>query len=172
MELDFDKLFGKAPEDAADFPASKSNEPSNWLKALQIKVDRKKDDIMRCREVYKQYQQNISKSGQLLTEIRKGILSGKNIYILFLLAIQAISLMTSNQMFYYEVEKNIQVIYGRGLQEPSALELELVETQNRLNKLNDALAREQDSDCLTRIGMAVEEHKRSIFELQQAINKR
>lgn len=167
MELNFDKLFGKAPEDAVNIPASISNEPSDWLKALQIKVESERDDITRFREVYKQYQQNIYKSGQLLTEIRKGILSGENIYTLFLLAIRAISCMTSNQMLYDEVNKNIQDIYGRGLQEQSALDLELVETQNRLNKLNDALAREQDPDCLKRISRAIEEHERRVWELQQ-----
>ena len=62
--------------------------------------------------VYKEYQQNIKTSSQLQTEILKGARAGEDIYSLFLKAVKAISLMTSNTLFYSQIEGDIREFWA------------------------------------------------------------
>ncbi|MCM1277242.1 MAG: hypothetical protein NC299_18105, partial [Lachnospiraceae bacterium] len=75
--------------------------------------------------VYSKYQENILKSDDLQCEINRGLKSGESIYNLFLKAVKAVSLMTNNPAFYDVAKKDLLAIYGIGLGEPQALQLEL-----------------------------------------------
>ena len=46
-----------------------------------------------------------------------------DIYSLFLKAVKAISLMTSNTVFYSQLEGDIRAIYGHGLLDPLPLQI-------------------------------------------------
>lgn len=46
--------------------------------------------------------------------------------------------MTSNSVFYSQIEGDIKAIYGQGLLDPISLQIELQETQERLTRLREA----------------------------------
>lgn len=189
MELNLDRLNGlrfadfqekqpsKTPTDellgAEEYKTSAEQEHAlkrqiEGLGALQRKADQNKAEIDRNLEVYRTYQENIKRSGQLQTDILKGVQAGEDIYSLFLKAVQAISCMTSNKTFYSQVEADLISIYGIGIQQPAPLKLELMDTQKRLDRLREAEQREPNIDSIKR---AITAHQNRIAELEKQIAK-
>lgn len=140
-------------------------------KQLYIEGQRAAQDHKRSLEVYRAYQENTKRSGQLQTEILKGIKAGEDIYSLFLKAAKAISLMTSNTVFYSQIEADTRSIYGIGLNYKPPLKDELQDTQKRLQRLLEAEQRETDTDSRERIKRAIQAHRERIAELEAQINK-
>ena len=138
---------------------------------LQRQADAKKMDIDRSLAICKEYQQNIKTSSQLQTEILKGAKAGESVYSLLLKACKAISLMTSNSVFYSQLEGDIRAIYGQGLLDPLPLQIELQETQERLARLREALNREIEPDAKDRIQRAVKAHEAKIADLESLIQR-
>lgn len=79
--------------------------------------------------------------------------------------------MTSNSLFYSQIEEDIEAIYGRGLQHKPPLQKELQETQTRLQRLLEAGQREQPPDSRERIQRAIEAHRATIERLEDMIAK-
>ena len=190
MELNLDRLNGLRFVDFQEKQPSKtpteellgteeyktSAEQENALKrqleglqGLQRKADQNKAEIDRNLEVYRTYQENIKRSEQLQSEILKGIKAGEDVYSLFLKAAKAISLMTSNSVFYSQIEDDTRSIYGRGLNYKPPLQNELQDTQKRLQRLLEAEQREADTDSRERIKRAVKAHREHIAELEAMI---
>lgn len=140
-------------------------------KQLFLQATREQEDHRRSLEVYRTYQENIKTSSTLQTQILKGLKAGEDVYSLFLKAAKAISLMTSNSVFYSQTEEDLKAIYGRGLQEKPPLQIELEEVQGRLQKLIEADKREKDSDSKERIQRAIQAHKNKATELREMIEK-
>lgn len=140
-------------------------------KKLYLDTQREREDRQRSLEVYRTYQENIKTSSHLQTEILKGLKAGEDVYSLFLKAAKAISLMTSNSLFYSQIEADIEAIYGRGLQHTPPLQKELQETQTRLQRLLEAGQREQPPDNRERIQRAIEAHRATIERLEDMIAK-
>ena len=136
------------------------------ISILQRKADNNKAEKERALAVYREYQENIKTSSQLQTDILKGARAGEDIYSLFLKAVKAISLMTSNTLFYTQLEGDIRAIYGRGLQEAPAIDIELEQVVGRYIKLLEALGRETDGDSKDRIKRAITAHENRIRELE------
>lgn len=139
---------------------------SQQVKQLHLEAAREQEERKRTLEIYREYQQNIKTSSQLQTEILKGARAGEDIYSLFLKAVKAISLMTSNSLFYSQLEGDIRAIYGRGLQEAPAIDIELGQVVQRYIKLLEALEREPDVDSKDRIKQAIKAHENRIRELE------
>lgn len=199
MELDFTKLNSIAFLDFAETPPEKQPskmltetllEPERYKSSLEEEnalqglteglqgisiLQREADTIKQEREravaVYGEYQKNIKLSGQLQTDILKGAKRGEDIYSLFLKAVQVISLMTSNTVFYSQLEGDIRAIYGQGLLEPLPLQIELQETQERLQMLREALNREIETDAKDRIQRAIKAHEVKIADLESLIKR-
>lgn len=161
---------GKTPTEDKK-PLELNTEGLEGLRQLQREADRKKIDIDRSLAIYREYQENIKTSSQLQTEILKGARAGEDIYSLFLKAVKAISLMTSNNLFYSQLEGDIRAIYGAGLLEAPALQIELQQVQERYKRLLEALEREPDGDSRDRIKRAVTAHENRITELEAQIGK-
>lgn len=140
-------------------------------KQLFLQASREQEDHRRSLEVYRTYQENIKTSSTLQTQILKGLKAGEDVYSLFLKAAKAISLMTSNSLFYSQIEADIEAIYGRGLQHKPPLQKELQETQTRLQRLLEAGQREQPPDNRERIQRAIEAHRATIERLEDMIAK-
>lgn len=138
-------------------------------KKLYLDTQREREDRQRSLEVYRTYQENIKTSSQLQTEILKGLKAGEDVYSLFLKAAKAISLMTSNSLFYSQIEADIGAIYGRGLQHKPPLQKELQETQARLQRLLEAEQREQPTDSRERIRAAIKANRATIERLEDMI---
>lgn len=141
------------------------------INKLQREADRKKQDIDRSLAICREYQQNTKTSSQLQTEILKGARAGEDIYSLFLKAVKAISLMTSNTVFYSQLEGDIRAIYGQGLLDPLPLQIELQQVQERLTRLREAEERELEADSRERIKRAVQAHENRIAELEALITR-
>ena len=200
MELDFTKLNSLAFMDFSEIPPEKQPskmptetllEPEGYktpleeenalqglteglkgIPILQRQADANKAEKERALAVYREYQKNIKLSGQLQTDILKGAKRGEDIYSLFLKAVQAISLMTSNTVFYNQLNDDIRAIYGAGLSEPQPLKLELEEVQTRLEKLREASKRETEpADSLQRIEKAIQAHEQRTTQLREMIAK-
>lgn len=140
-------------------------------KQLFLQATREQEDHRRSLEVYRTYQENIKTSSTLQTQILKGLKAGEDVYSLFLKAAKAISLMTSNSVFYSQTEEDLKAIYGRGLQEKPPLQMELEEVQERLQRLREAEKREQASDSKERIHRAIQAHENKATELRGMIEK-
>ena len=138
-------------------------------KKLYLDAQREREDHQRSREAYRAYQENTKRSEQLQSEILKGIKAGEDVYSLFLKAAKAISLMTSNSVFYSQIEDDTRSIYGRGLNYKPPLQNELQDTQKRLQRLLEAEQREADTDSRERIKRAVKAHREHIAELEAMI---
>jgi hypothetical protein len=125
MELDFtglEKLGRRSPQDELleggqgrstpkqENPAEGLLGASEGIGKLQREADRRKAEKERNLEVYKTYQNNIKAAGQLQTEILKGVKGGESIYTLFLKAAKAISFMTSDSLFYSQLQEDITTI--------------------------------------------------------------
>ena len=189
MELDFTRLNSlafiapKKPSETqkgegeyktpieAKKPLETLTEGLEGINKLQREADRKKQDIDRSLAICREYQQNIKTSSQLQTEILKGVRAGEDIYSLFLKAVKAISLMTSNTVFYSQIEGDIRAIYGQGLLDPLPLQIELQQVQERLKRLREAEERELEADSRERIKRAVTAHENRIAELEALIAK-
>ena len=146
-------------------------EGADGISKLQREADRKKQDIDRSLVICREYQQNIKTSSQLQTEILKGAKAGESVYSLFLKACKAISLMTSNTVFYSQLEGDIRAIYGQGLLDPLPLQIELQETQERIVMLREALNREIEPDAKARIQRAIKAHEAKIADLESLIQR-
>ena len=118
-----------------------------------------------CRE----YLDNVSATDELQAEILKGIKGGEDFYHLFLKAVKAVSLMTSNPQFYNQIKRDCRTIYGGilGNQEPLVEMLE--ETRDRMGKLQKAAATESDIDARDRITRCIDAHKEKIALLEAQI---
>lgn len=114
---------------------------------------------------YKAQQENIRKAGQLRADINKSILAGEPIYKVLLKAIECISLMTGEKLFYDMNKENLQTIYGI-LGEPEAIEIERQEVQQRLNNLKAAHEREEAPEAKRRIQNAIKAHEDKLNKLQ------
>lgn len=199
MELDFSKLNSLSFMDFTEIPPEKpsktpskpflgaeeyitSTKEGNGLQGqinglegipiLQRQADANKAERERALAVYREYQSNIKVSSQLQTDILKGAKRGEDIYSLFLKAVQAISLMTSNKLFYSQLEADIRAIYGEGLQQPQPLISELTAVQERLTRLREALQREgEPEDSRQRIQSAIKAHEARAKQLKKQIKQ-
>ncbi|MCD7837361.1 MAG: hypothetical protein LUG65_00420 [Clostridiales bacterium] len=129
---------------------------------LQQQADAVKLERERSLAICKEYQQNIKTSGRLQTDILKGAQAGESIYSPFLKACKAVSLMTSNSLFYSQLESDIRAVCGYGLLGPLPLDIERETAQGRLQHLLDALERELDLDDRDRIQRAIKAHRAKI----------
>lgn len=181
MELDLSKLNALTPftddfreNESKPLPKDKSAVQSN-LDGLQgiakIKLGREQAEYARTAEVYKQYQQNKVRSGQLITDIIKGVKAGESMYKLLLKAVECISLMTGDSLFLTATREDIKSIYGAGLLEVEPLQAELEEVQRRLAKLEQAVMREgEPEDSKQRIQNAIKSHHARADQLKQLLS--
>ncbi|NCD12085.1 MAG: hypothetical protein EOL93_06000 [Epsilonproteobacteria bacterium] len=182
MELDF-SVLDNIKSDALNCPASigknemrtsisekAQSQPQSkyegekgisFNKLEQIRQDNKKQA-----EIYQKEQENIKKAGDMIPEITKGILAADNPLVLLLKAIECIGIMTGNNAFYSQSLNDIKTVYGIGLHDPQAIEIELQETDSRLAKLwaaiNEATPEEQKN-----LERAIKAHEQKIEYLKR-----
>ena len=114
---------------------------------------------------YKRQQEHIRKAGQLRADINKGIQAGEPVYKVLLKAIECISLMTGDRVFYDMNKNNLQTIYGI-LGEPEVIAVERQEVEQRLKRLMAAYEQDQPADAKRRIKNAIKAHQEKLEGLQ------
>lgn len=118
--IDFSPLDNITSDGAKnDFSEPLSNEVSNTIKrpenpvtgenrALSFhRLDKEKRERENMRQMYRDYQQNIRRSGTLRAEILKGIQRGEDPLDLLLKAMECISKMTGDIAIYRQSQKDI-----------------------------------------------------------------
>lgn len=136
---------------------------------LQTIADAKRKEIERAEAICREYQRNIMHSSQLQAEMLKGVRAGEDMHSLFLKAAKAISLMTENALFYDLIEGDVRAIYGVGLGDAPALQMELDQVRERYRRLKASLDVEPNGDSRDRIQRAVTAHENRIRELEKRL---
>ena len=181
MELDFSKIdsLGSpqkpsiAPKEANHSKPLKTDKTplegkiEPHTQALQRKADNRHKQLEDSARVLKEYQHNKRLTTELVAEITKGLQQGIDIYDLFLKAIEALALTTNNHDLTARSKEAIQSIYGIGLKEPRALEIEKQETQKRLELLIESLEEASDISDQLRLKRAIQAHKKRLEALQE-----
>lgn len=123
-----------------------------------LMINREKEAHEKAIRVYKEYQENIKRSEMLRSSILHDIKLGQDPYNLLLKAIECISLMTGEKLYYKQGKDDLQTIYGAlGYNAPA--EQEVQEVQERLNNLIKALEQEPDRRSKERINRAIKAHE-------------
>ena len=120
---------------------------------------------------YKEYQGAIRKSGELRTQIIKGIQAGESPSSLLLTAIECIGLMTGDSTFFTTNRENIAAVHGVGLLEDAPLNLQIMEVRERLAMLTRPELQAEPENTRRRIDQAVKEHRRRERELIAYLGK-
>ena len=161
-QAEIDKLL---KNDALKRPISDGKDKGN-VKPLVSKENVVEGLLERLARTYKEHQENIRRAGQLRAEINKGIQAGESVYKVLLKAIECISLMTGDRVFYDMNKSNLQTIYGI-LGEPAAIEIERQEVEQRLKRLMAAYEQDRPADAKRRIKNAIKAHQEKLEGLQQ-----
>ena len=137
-----------------------------------INLTRQQQDHNKTLEVYGEYQTNIKRAGELRADILKGVKAGVPVHTLLLKAVECISNMTGDKLFYRLIEKDLKAIYGEAFLDDIPLEWELAEVEERLEKMKEALARETNSlDSKQRIETAIREHEAQVTTLKGLLER-
>ena len=160
-QAEIDKLL---KNDALKRPTSDENGKGN-IKPLVSKENVVEALQERLAAVYKEHQENIKRAEQLRTDINKGVQAGEPVYKILLKAIECISLMTGDRVFYDMNKNKLQTIYGL-LGEPEAIAVERQEVEQRLKRLLAAYEKEKDPGAKQRIKAAIKAHEEKIKTLE------
>lgn len=193
LKLDFGGLFSAEPqekslsrrpgetrkEESNTNTQKEKNPPTKPQEALQgqqakdlyVKRQIAKNQEERSLEICQEYQQNIRKSSELQAEILKGISAGEDVYSLLLKAVKAISLMTGNELFFFQAEADILAIYGDGLKARAPLQRRIDQTKERLEHLLRVAEMEPDGDSLERMRRSIRAHEARIGELEAEMER-
>lgn len=153
------KQAGK--EEKAKSESAQTRKPLEFEQAYQRAMQEQ------AKEVYKTYQENIRKVGQLDTEILKGLQRGENLAILFLKAVKAMTLCTGNKAEYDIIESTLLSVYGAGLHEKEVVSVSVDAVQNRLDRLQKALTEVTDRNDRSRIEQAIKAHQKQLEQLKK-----
>ena len=156
MELDFSRLNDLTSNENNSRPI----EIPNGLKQFQSESDK-------ITEVYATYQDNIKKSGQLITDIIKGLQSGIDIYDLFLKAVECVGFCTGDTTLRDVCENHLEIVYGYGGESDSPLEMTLRAAETRLERLNAVRGTPKTNpDTIERLDAAIRTHRELIERLR------
>ena len=133
---------------------------------LHKKREAQRAENARSLAICQEYNANRAKSGQLTAEILKGLNAGESPYILLMKAAECIGLLTGEtRVFSQSVKDKITEIYGQGLTDSRALEIELADVRQRL-----AMLTRPELEQTANIKNAVRAHKereQQILSLQE-----
>ena len=160
MELDFSKIYSLG---SPQKPAEGKIEPRT--QALQRKADHRKQQLAISANVLKEYQANKRLTTSIVAEINHGLQQGHGIYDLFLKAVEGLALTTNDPDLMARSKEAIQSVYGVGLREPRALEIEKQETQKRLKRLIESLEKASDISDQLRLKRAIQAHQKRLDSL-------
>ena len=118
-----------------------------------------KEDQARAFDVYKQYQKNIMLTGQLDTEIIKGLQAGEPLPSLFLKAMKAFYLCKGAENALPIIEDTLLTVYGTGLKEAEVRAMQADQIQQRLDNLRRAYTAADTDSEKRRLQQAIKAHE-------------
>lgn len=123
-------------------------------------------------EENEQRKSEIALAEQLRGEVMRGLRNGEPVERLLLKAVQSIALRENDTVSYPEAKKTLIAIYGDALGEPIPLQIELEETQERLEKLRKAYQEGEGVepwDVQERVKNAIRAHESRVSLLKEKI---
>lgn len=163
----------KGVADGKDTETEKSGaegKPTPYKGKRYIRLEEERETARRLSAAYKTYQDNIKRGGSCMVEITKGIQEGADLYTLLLLAMEGLSKMTGNSLFYDQGKADLQAIYGAlGYNAPIAQRTQ--EVQERLNCLCNALERAEEPGDRDRITRAIRAHRLRLEQLAERMKE-
>lgn len=123
------------------------------------RLERIQEENQRLSEMYKRQAENIRKSEALRTKVQKGIAAGVDTFTLLLQAMECISLMTGDTVFYDQGKADLVAIYGEGFLQTAPLQEELNSVDGRIARMMESLMRAPDQDTRQRIERAIKAHQ-------------
>ena len=136
---------------------------------LKRKEEALEEDKKRIARAYSIIQDNIKKSEALQASILKGIKAGEDPTVLLFQALDAISRMTSNPLFYEQAVSYLITIHGETFLQPVPLEIELKAVRDRLARLETAAKLDHQEDERERISSAIREHREREAHLDELL---
>lgn len=151
-------------EDATEAQGTQQDKAA--LLRLQREQEEQRAAEQRYIEVCAAYNEARAKIGQLTADILRGLDGGVNPYVLLIKAAECIGLITGESTtFPQAVTQRIKEIYGRGLCDPCALDVELEEVRERL-----AMLTREELETSPQLIAAIRAHKereKEILSLQE-----
>lgn len=132
---------------------------------LLMEQERKQKEREQALQTYKERQEAIIKSAEARTAILKGLQAGEPPEKLLLIAVDCISAITGDSVFSAQSRKDMIEIYGMGLLQPQALQIELDEVRTRLAMLQRPELDAEPEDSRRRIAAAIRAHQRREREI-------
>lgn len=165
--LDFSPI-DRLRRGADNAPAAPAVDPAA---APENYAQRKQREQDLTKQILAERQDAIARTEILTSDIMRGLKEGQNPVRLLLMAIEAVSLATGNSVLYDQAKERISAVYGQGLHDKDALEIEIAETRKRLDRLKEA----QKEDYLTtrdrvNIREAIRAHTEALARMQAVIN--
>lgn len=160
---DLDPIHGESEKPIKSQINAIKSEPKET--PVYTSLNQKKEAIKREKEVFREEKARIYKAEDVRTDILKGIKKGVSIEKLFIKAIDYISLTTGDTAFKTQAEKELTEVYGIVLGNKEYIEGEIIATENRLERLREAVKTESDPRAQSRIKNAIKGHESYIFEL-------
>ncbi len=93
-----------------------------------------------AQELSEERKSEIALADQLRAEVMRGLQCGEPVERLLLKAVQSMALKDNDTVSYSEAKKTLIAIYGDALGQPVPLQIELEETEQRLERLRKAYA--------------------------------
>lgn len=137
----------------------------------KVRLLREQEDHKKTLELYRSYQTNIRRSGQLRTDIIKGVRAGEAPLALLLKAVECVACMTGERSFYEQVEADLKAVWGEGFLYRLPLEWELGEVEDRIANMESAVKRGSTGNSRERIERALGEHYQRREELKALLDK-
>ena len=133
--------------------------PARKKTSLEVKQQEAGNAKQQAFEVYTRYQDNIGRTEQLSVEILKGLQCGEPLAELFLKAVKALSLCTSNKADYDIIEDTLLTVYGTAFHEREVTEILSGQIRKRLELLETALQSAKDESERIRLRQAIQAHR-------------
>lgn len=136
----------------------------------QIEATNPQSEKEAAAEVYRHHQEATMKAWQLVTDVRKGILAGEDVYELLLRALKALELLTGEPELAVHAEEDLIAIYGIALEKRLPLQRELANVEKRLQMLHDAEANTGVAEGES-IKRAIREHEKLLATIKKKLER-
>ena len=115
------------------------------------------------------YMENTRRTEEMQSEILRAAKEGEDPALLLIRCSKALSLVTNNPLFAEEIERSMRAVRGHVFGEKPMLADELEQTRRRLERIREAMAREEDLDLKEEMDQAARAHEKRIAALEEAI---
>ena len=125
-----------------------------------------------AQELSEERKSEIALADQLRAEVMRGLQCGEPVERLLLKAVQSMALKDNDTVSYPEAKKTLIAIYGDALGQPVPLQIELEETEQRLERLRKAYEEGEEVepyDVQERVKNAIRAHEARIALLKDKI---